>query len=325
VFDIFEPEAPVLDWPRARKILDSVVPKRSSLPILQCVHVVGSGNRLTITATDLDLAAIVTVTNDRKIDGAHVFLWSEFKAGIVPTDKLQTWMVEDYPTLPEADGDDVGVDWVGGAKACIPCVSTNQSRLSLNGVCVQAIGCTATDGHRLTHVAGSHKVAEMIVPPKLLSLLTDDPTEAKATDRTLSVSYPWGRLVSKVIEGPYPNWPQIVPKQDASCPTLTMNRNDLREVCHAAKQLRKDGGKVKVAEGSLWIENQDGAYIKRGECIAAFEGHAFAFNASYMWEFCMVATGDKITLTQADPLRPITINRDKPGIRILMPLRLAEV
>jgi len=322
VFDIFEPETPCLDWPKARKILDAVVPKRSSLPILQCVHVVGNGNRLTITGTDLDLAAIVTVPNDRKIDGAHVFLWSEFKAGIVPTDKLRTWMVEDYPTIPEAAGDDVGTDWIDGARACIHCVSTNQTRLSLNGVCVQAVGCTATDGHRMTHVVGSHKVGEMIVPPKFLSILADDPTEAKATDRTLSASYPWGRLVSKVIEGPYPNWPQIVPKQDASCPTLTMRRNDLREVCHAARQLRKDGGKVKVAEGALWIEGQAGDYIKRPERIESFGGHAYAFNAQYMWEFCKAETGDKITLTQADPLRPITINRDKPGVRIVMPLRL---
>ena len=323
MFDIFD-ETPTLEWAKwakAKRLLDAVVPKRSTLPILQCVHVKGDSRTLTITGTDLDIAAVVTVPNDRGFVGEGVFDWKAFSGKVIPIAQIGHLPACEYPVIPEAEGDDVGVDWIEGAKACIPWVCTDHTRLSLNGVFVDKGGCTATDGHRLRHVEGSHN-ADMILPPKYLKLLDDGCTGAKATERSISALYPWGRVVSKVIEGPYPNWRQVVPKMDSNCPSVTLDRALFREACFAATKVSKTP-KVKIEDGFVSIKADEGGWVAKGKAEGTIP--TFGFNAAYMLKFCEAETGDKITLHQMDPMRPILINKDKPGIRILMPLRMESM
>lgn len=246
--------ANVLDKKAAFKILDLVVPKRASLPILKHVHIVGDGETLTITATDLDVGARVRIEY-LDFHGSVVLPWKEFKAqiGIVPLAQIvTTFGPEDFPLLPEVAGDEVGDTWIPEAKKVVYAVLNNPGRFPLKGVYVHFRGVVATDGHLLHFIPGEHDF-QAIVPPRILKMHL--PGHTKILLKTcVTIVYPWGTLVSKVIDAPYPQYQRVIPDlkgyRVALIPAQLLN-----ELCRKAVDWRKREPRIVFKDKAIWLED----------------------------------------------------------------------
>jgi DNA polymerase-3 subunit beta len=184
----------------------SVVSTRTTLPILGNILLTAEGNRLQISATDLDLSITCNVSAKVSKDGVTTVpgrtfadmvreLPDEDVAVAVTGNRVEIktgrglyrvsgMAAEEFPKLPAISTDQEiavpGDQLKSMVRRTAYAVSVDPTRPALNGVLWQANGeqmfMVATDGHRLARVAiadnrlGGHK-GELIIPPKALSLV----------------------------------------------------------------------------------------------------------------------------------------------------------
>ena len=320
--DFFEEPLPTLDRQAAFKLLDSVIAKRSTLPCIMAVKVTGDAGYLTFEGTDLDIGAKVRAPNFLDFRGVAVVDWKAFKAqaNLVPVDKMDAFDPTDFPTLPDVEGQDIGTQWLADGRKCLYAVSKNKTRLSLNGVYIHEDGCVATDGHRLHLVPGSYG-CQAIVPPKVFTATKGVPDKCLVTEAKIALVYPWGHVVSKVLEGQYPNYQQIVPREAHKYPTCTVDTKTLLDACVRACALRKEVPSVLFSGGTLSIQGIAGDWIAIAP-VKAPEGFEVRFNAKYMQD-TLKGLGPVTTIHCAHPLKAVLFNvKDSEETRILMPIRL---
>lgn len=325
--DFFEDALPTLPKADAFKLLDAAIPKRPSLPCLRRVKITGEPGYLTFEGTDLDLAVKVRTENFLDLEGSTTVDWVEFKAkcGTFAVSDMENHPVEDYPMLPEPDGESVGVEWLEDGLKVLYTVSTNQGRLALNGVYVHADGVVATDGHRLHMVRGEHKL-DAIVPPKVFHIykrIGALPTEAKASTRTVHLVYPWGHVASKLIEGPYPNYKQINPALDGRVEGGRMEAliplDTLKKAAQASVAVEKNIPRLDIRDGVISISNGTGGLHSFADALTP-PGFEIQFNAKYLLETLATIKG-LVTVSVKAPLAAVLFNpRDAREVRILMPL-----
>ena len=116
-------------------------------------------------------------------------------------------------------------------KRTIYAVSTDETRPALNGALFQIsdgeIRLVATDGHRLARAGLKHPAAsksplkgDIIIPLKALNhlnrLLSDnsDPVRIELSKNHARFTLGTTTLTTKLIEGPFPNYEQVLPKQN---------------------------------------------------------------------------------------------------------------
>lgn len=321
--DFFEAPLPTLGRKDAFRILDSVIAKRSMLPVIMAVKVTGTEGYLTFEGTDLDIAATVRTANFLNFQGTAVVEWKAFKAqcDLVSVDTMDAFDATEYPCLPEIEGQDIGAQWLEDGRKCLYAVSDDNTRLSLNGVYVHEAGCVATDGHRLHLVPGSYG-CQTIVPPKVFKVANGVPDKCLVTDNRIFLVYPWGHVVSKVIEGPFPNYRQIVPKDAHGYPKATLQTKTLEDACKKACDLRKEIPSVLFSRGSLLIQKQDGTWIAYTQHLTASTDFEVRFNAKYLLE-TLKGLGPMTTVHCAHSLKAVLFNVEtSEETRILMPIRL---
>jgi len=189
-------------------ISGSVIPTRSTLPILENFYFVLSGNKLSITATDLEVSITVSLTVKGETDGKAVIpakrLLDTIRA--LPNTtvnimhdsgsnrlelkadsgeyKLTGESVENYPTFPsfKAEGK-INIE-NGIFRRLITktefAASKDELRPAMTGVLFQIrkneLKSVSTDGHRLVCIANksfstSNPDQDIIIPVKTLSLI----------------------------------------------------------------------------------------------------------------------------------------------------------
>ena len=321
--DFFEDAMPSLDRKEAFRILNAVIAKRSTLPVIMAVKVTGEGGYLTFEGTDLDIGAKIRTPNFLDFQGVAVVGWKTFKAqaGLIPVAKMDGFMVEDYPCLPKPEGKDIGTQWLEDGRKVLYAVSDDATRLSLNGVYVHEDGCVATDGHRLHLVPGAYD-CRAIVPPKVFKVCRDKPSECLVSERTVALVYPWGHIVSKLLEGPYPNYRQVVPKDFYGYKVLSVSSKTLLDACDKAKELRKEIPKVYLHSGVLEVEGAAGEWFKIQD-VKMPEGFEIQYDARYLPD-TLKGLGPTANISVKSPVQATLFNRlESEETRILMPLRPA--
>ena len=320
--DFFEDALPTLPKADAFKLLDAAIPKRSTLPCLRRVKMTGDGGYLTFEGTDLDMAVKVRTENFLDLEGSTTVDWVEFKAkcGTFAVSDMENPPVEDYPTLPEPDGESVGVEWLEDGLKVLYAVSTLAERGCLQGVYVPPEGVVATDGHRLHMVRGEHKL-DAIVPPKVFHIykrIGALPTEAKASTRTVHLVYPWGHVASKLIEGPYPNYKRIIPGTSGRMEAL-IPLDALKKAAQASVAVEKAVPKLDIRDGVISISNGTGGLHSFADALTP-PGFEIQFNAKYLLETLATIKG-LVTVSVKAPLAAVMFNpKDAREVRILMPL-----
>lgn len=201
----------------------------------------------------------------------------------------------------------------------------------------------ATDSYRLAEkkikLAGAAKEDfEVIVPATTLTelgrLLEEEAKEVEITMAENQVEFKFAdtKLISRVIEGTFPDYEQIIPKE---FPTkLEISKEELTSVMKMASIFARESAnniRFKLAGGKaevLAISPQLGDNTAILDAKVSGQPLEVAFNAKYILDVLNVLgeTGSKVTVAFAGQVNPavISVPEEKNYLYVLMPLRLEE-
>lgn len=337
---LFDNELPSLPWKDAVRLVRKVAPKRSTFAMLQNAKATCNGDYCTLLATDLDMGVQVRTPCTHK-PGTYILSIERMVAGL-PFDKcISDLDPEDYPQLPMVPENATYLDphWIPAMCDVAFACSTDSTRLSLSGVAVKADGCTATDGHRASHRATDTGATDsgFIVPRPTVALVAG----IKGTVQRVVVehmdlppfvwfAYPWGYVVSKTVEGPYPNWKQLIVRSFMwelsfprgkwnewikQCPDL--KSPDPKKLLFSQIRVVRVDGRLKVSffhgvVGEVDIEELD----SEGPDMS------IAWNPSYLRESIAHVTGPVVTVAGNKETQATFLQPGGTDVDILMPLRI---
>ncbi len=226
-------------------------------------------------------------------------------------------------------------------------VSTEESRPILNGVLWELrddkMRMVATNGHRLAkmevQVDGSTAPSsDLIVPPKALEQIrrlfpAEEELEIARGDNHLGFRSPFTSVFTRLVEGPYPNYEQVIPKDndryclaDKAALTSALKRMSViaSDQTHRIKMSFNSGMlKFSVTTPDLG-EAQD-------ELPVQYTGDQLdiGFNATYLLEILRYMPTEQIRLTFKAPERAATIEPEgwddsAKYLCLVMPLRLMD-
>jgi DNA polymerase-3 subunit beta len=340
--------------------------RTGTLPVLSGVRLEVKGDELSVTGTDLELSIRLTVTVGGDRDGAVVVparLIADIVRALPPgavdvelgDDELSVSSgrsqfsvrplgLEDYPmqTEPSADAVKLPSSSVGEAlRQVVRAASTDDARAVLTGVLISAeddgIRMVATDSYRLAvrNLPESEMLAsgqKVLVPSRALNELQrvisgSEELHVRLGARDAVFEAGGTRLTTRLIEGDYPNYRNLLPGTHPN--TLTVGRDSLLEALRRVKIMARDATPVRLRLGGDTLQitaiTQDLGTASE-ELDASYEGAEMtvAFNPDYLAAGVDALDTEEVTLSTMDPMKPAVIRgvgRDD-YLYLLMPVRV---
>ena len=226
-------------------------------------------------------------------------------------------------------------------------MSQEETRYYLNGVYLHAfvdgaarqLRAAATDGHRLARLeaplpAGADKMPGVIVPRKAVAeigrLLADaEETVSIAVSETkIRFGYGAGRLTSKLIDGTFPDYERVIPKNNPN--VMRAETKDFAQAVDRVATISADRTRsIKLAVENdrlrLTVNNPEaGSALEELSVDYSGEPIEIGFNARYLLDIASQVDGQTMTFKLADPASPsIVLDEDDPrALYVLMPLRV---
>ncbi len=220
-------------------------------------------------------------------------------------------------------------------------ISTDETRYVLNGILFSfkenKLTLVATDGRRLALVdieaefPRSNEV-DVVVPAKCiteLQRLLGDEGEVKLAIGENHVSFEAGGklLVSKLIEGNYPNYRQVIPQESRE--RITIERelflNAVRRVALLSSE-KSNSVKLNFSKNNLEITANTPDIGEAHESLAiSYKGKDFsiAFNPGFLQDPLRNLTEEEVHLDVTDEMSPGVIKINTPFLYVLMPMRIS--
>jgi DNA polymerase-3 subunit beta len=266
--------------------------------------------------------------------------------------KIATISPEDYPKLPAVNTKKeikiTGKDLVSMVKKTTFACSDDETRPALNGVLWQTKGdkmqMVATDGHRLARMAVENKKLkgmydDVIVPPKVLNLVAKFLDEADSEVGIIfgenNIIFNLGDIVltSRLIEGPYPNFEQVIPAE--SDKKLVISKDELARAVRRVSTLSNaltHQVKFQLKSGSLTLSTTNADVGGEGkevlECDYNGDTVELGYNANYINDILSkIDSSDTIFELSSPVSAGLVYATDTPKadfLCLIMPLRLAE-
>jgi DNA polymerase III subunit beta len=351
--------------------VQNVVSTRTTLPILSNVLLQAEEQKLTLTATDLDVTVSCTVAANVATAGATTIPVKRL-FGIVrelPTPELEIEVddkqvcalragasfykingiaSEEYPPMPQFKESKKAVLPQDKVKTILRrtsfAISTDETRYVLNGIFLSLkpdkVTMVATDGRRLAlaeEETDSESEGEFIVPTKAVNelnrLLTGSgEVEIRFTENQASFKLTDDKgapilLITKLVEGNYPNYRQVIPTESKE--RITLMREELLHALRRAEFMTSDkANSVKLAFGknNLTITANTPEVGEGRESIAInYKGKEFAiaFNPTYLMDPLKALENDEVYLEVTDELSPGVLKLNEPFLYVLMPMRMS--
>ena len=225
-------------------------------------------------------------------------------------------------------------------------VSTDESRYVLNGIFISLkdhkMTMVATDGRRLALVdeevdISEKSAGEFIVPAKAVTelnrLLQDKgDVEIKFGENQASFALKDEKsaavlVITKLIEGNYPNYKQVIPGEAKE--RVPLNREEFVQALRRAEIMTSEkANSVKLAFGrnSLAITANSPEVGEARETMAVnYKGKemAIAFNPRYLIDALNALTEDEVFFELIDELSPGVLKINGPFLYVVMPMRLS--
>lgn len=226
-------------------------------------------------------------------------------------------------------------------------VSTEESRPILNGVLwelkPESMRMVATNGHRLAKMEVPIKsigapAADLIIPPKALEQIrrlfpADEELEIARGDNHLGFRSPFTSVFTRLIEGPYPNYDQVIPKDNdrvAVADKIALTSALKRMSVIASDQTHRI--RLSFNSGMLRFSVQTPDLGEATDELAIrYTGDQLdiGFNASYLLEILRYIPTEEVKLTFKAPERAATVepegwNDPATYLCLVMPLRLVD-
>jgi DNA polymerase-3 subunit beta len=225
-------------------------------------------------------------------------------------------------------------------------VSTDESRYVLNGIFMSLkdhkLTLVATDGRRLALVDEEVDISEkssgeFIVPAKAVGELNrllqeKGEVELKFGENQASFALKDEKgmsvlLITKLIEGNYPNYRQVIPGEAKE--RVALVREELLQALRRAEIMTSDkANSVKLAFGknTLAITANSPEVGEARETMAInYKGKemAIAFNPRYLIDPLAALTEDEVFMELIDELSPGVVKINGPFLYVVMPMRLS--
>ncbi len=258
--------------------------------------------------------------------------------------KIMGLAKEEYPKFPEWQPDEAIELDQSLLKESLTltsfAISYDETRYVLNGVLISVQGVkirfVATDGRRLAYIEKelpkkAEKNFDIIVPVKavqeLLKMLAwEGLVKVAATQNQVLFSLGETYLVSRLIEGHFPNYEQVIPKEEKT--TSQANREELLQAVRRTSIMTSpDAPAVKLdfVKGKILISSRSPNLGEAKEELAAEvtgEEVAIGFNPHYLIDVLKNLDIDKISFSLSDPDKPGLLRGKDGYLYVIMPMQL---
>lgn len=339
---------------------------RGTLPILANVVLRTVGTRLTIAATNLDIAITHYIGSKVAEEGSITVparLMQDFVSSLpsgvielklddyklhITTDQYNSVIngisADEFPVMPAiADG----TSWTIPAKAfkkglqqVLVAASSDEARPVLTGLYIHTEGgklyIAATDSYRLAEkeIMTTKEEIDLLVPAnamqELLRLLGDQDVDIEVTHDDQQVLFKVGEveLVTRLIEGKYPDYRKLVPSEFAT--TATLKRADFVNITKVSSLFaRESAGSVTIhldpetKQVSIRsIASQLGENTASADAVITNEGD-ITLNSRYLLDALGTLSGSDVDICFNGKLEPCVLRETKASdyTHVIMPLK----
>lgn len=262
---------------------------------------------------------------------------------------------EEFPPLPEFSNEKSFVleqsELIGMLKNVAYAQSTDETRYILNGVYFSfkdgKFSVVATDGRRLALMSKEMETPEgtagnITVPAKTVSELLrmlDKGEKVKVSFNERRASFQINvekdtsglldsiYLYSKVVEGNYPNYNQVIPKETHQ--RIKLERELFHQCVHRAALVCSDKSnsvKIKLSTNQLEVMAQSPDFGEAHEHMAiAYSGPELqvAFNPNFILDPLKALTKDEVFFELKDEVSPGVFKTLESFICVIMPVRMS--
>ena len=225
-------------------------------------------------------------------------------------------------------------------------ISNDDTRHYLNGVYLHAtesnknmfLTGVATDSHRLSSssiaVNNMKSFTSIIIPRKtifqLCSLLdnVDEKLFIQTSSNKIKFSLGKINLISKVIDGKFPDYQKVVPKENTK--TLTVSSKDFISSVERVASVsidRKEGVKLELSKDKLKLSVNSTNSGDGNEVVAAkYDGEdlVIGFNSKYLIDIASEIEDKNLTFSLKNSTSPVLVfdNSDKNSFYVIMPMKI---
>lgn len=324
------------------------------------------GDKLTVTGTDLELTIQLEVEVGGERDGGVVLparlsadIVRSLSAGKVEVSvdgdevaisggrsqfAVRPLSFDDYPRLSSPASSAVtlpSAEFGEALRQVVRAASTDEARPILTGVMLTAeaegLRMVATDSYRLAvrDLPGASILGpdqKVLVPGKALNelqRLVGNASELtlRLGEREATFEVGTTRLTTRLIEGEFPNYRQLIPPSYPN--KLTVARDALTEAIRRVKILARDATPIRLQMTAdslrLTAITQDvGNAVEELDAVLEGTELTVAFNPDYFAAGVEAVGGDEVTLETLDALKPAVLRSvGKPDyLYLLMPVRV---
>ena len=264
----------------------------------------------------------------------------------------------DFPSVPQVVGGNAitfpKVDFLKSLTSTLFAASTDEPRPVLTGVLLifdtsgkkNILTFVATDGFRLSKkqmrldAKISISIQERLILPKnslseLLRLSSEEENlKFTFSEKESQIIFGVGESVlsSRIIEGEFPDYERIIPKETVS--KLTLDREELHRAVKLASVFARDAANVvKLTVGKDFLEisaenSQSGSQEMKIDAKVEGDGKnlKIAFNYRFLEDFLNSVGGEEIQIELGGPNSPgvFTDSKDPDYLHLIMPVRIQD-
>ena len=225
-------------------------------------------------------------------------------------------------------------------------ISNDETRHYLNGIYLHKLNIenktflsgVATDSHRLSsssiEIDPNNNFESIILPKKtifqLISLLEQNSKMVKVSNNKSKIKFEMdnGILISKVIDGRFPDYSKVIPKGNDK--TLEIKLNDFKNSIERVTTVsldRKEGLKMTINKNSLQLSVNSPNSGEGTENISAKFNSAdmtISFNSRYLLDITSQIENNAIFIDLKDSGSPVLIRdlSDKNSFHVVMPMKI---
>jgi DNA polymerase-3 subunit beta len=351
---------------RALTSVARIANTRNTLPILANVLIKTVDNRVCVAATNLNIAITHYIGSKVKDKGGITVparLTQEFVASIpggvidlrldetklhIETDQYKSTIngtaVDDFPVMPSIEN---GTSWSVNAKTLknalsqvVIAASSDEARPVLTGVYFFTdkgnLFVAATDSYRLAEkkVTKLKDEVKLLVPAtsiqELLRLISDSSEDVEVKHDEQQVLFRIGdiELVTRLIEGEYPDYKKLIPSKFAT--TAKLDKNDFVNITKVSSLFARESA------GSVTVEADETAKQVGIRSIASQLGEntataaaevdgtgAITLNSRYVLDALNATNGQSTNINFNGKLEPCVIKSDEETdyTHVIMPLK----
>ncbi len=228
-----------------------------------------------------------------------------------------------------------------GLRKTAYAISADETRYVLNGILFSftenKLTLVATDGRRLALFDSDiefpkSQERDFIVPTKAVAELQrvlgdEGDVHIAASDNLIAFRMPGVELVSKLVEGNYPNYRQVIPGEAKERITLERELllNSVRRVAILSTD-KTSSIRLSFGKNNLDISTNTPEVGEARESMAiAYRGRdlSIAFNPEFLMDPLRNLADDEVHIELIDEISPGVIKINKPFLYVLMPMRVS--